>query len=81
MSDRACPFGFAVATFSRKVLIATLLFDDRYVPQPAEYSEDKGKCLQDFLTFLFLVILQSLSWEAFYIFPFHFPVFKILSAR
>lgn len=34
MSDRACPFAFAVATFSMKVLIATLLFDDHYIPNP-----------------------------------------------
>lgn len=34
MSDRACPFVFAVATFSMKVLIATLLFDDHYIPNP-----------------------------------------------
>lgn len=61
MSDRARPFVFAVATFSMEVLIATLMADDHYVPQPAEYSEDNGKCLQDYFLVLFLVILQSLS--------------------
>jgi len=35
-SDRACPFVFAVATFSRKVLIAALLFDENYIPRPAK---------------------------------------------